>query len=181
MRCVLGLLKNSVRIAVFILATCGSVPAQMSAAKNIPCPTRSATTGWKTYVDRVHGFCFSFPSAYRRTRKATDEPNRIRLQHRRLDARIFVLFENKPFNLQRFVKSAPTGYETPPEPMQIGDKAFYYYGAGGGGASYPDRYFFNLKGKTLYNTFDGPYLNSKSPSAETMKLEPKVLATLRTF
>src|SRR5205823_7116957 len=129
MRCVLGLLKNSVRIAVFILATCGSVPAQMSAAKNIPCPTRSATTGWKTYVDRVHGFCFSFPSAYRRTRKATDEPNRIRLQHRRLDARIFVLFENKPFNLQRFVKSAPTGYETPPEPMQIGDEAFYYYGA----------------------------------------------------
>ena len=40
-----------------------------------------------------------------------------------------------------------------------------------------DRYFFTLKGKTLYVTFDGPYLNDKTPTPETKKWEREILAT----
>jgi hypothetical protein len=83
--------------------------------------------------------------------------------------------------LQSFVKTAPTGYETPPEPVHVGQYTFYYYGPGGGGVQYPDKYFFNLWGKTLYITFDGPYVGDKTPSAETKKLESEILATFSTF
>jgi len=90
-------------------------------------------------------------------------------------------FENKPFNLQRFAETAPTGVESPPSPVQVGEYTFYYYGPGGGGVSYPDLYFFNLRGKTLHITFDGPYIHDKTPSAETRKLERELLATFRLF
>jgi hypothetical protein len=64
---------------------------------------------------------------------------------------------------------------------RAGEYAFYYYGPGGIGVSYPNTYFFNLRGKTLYITFDGPYINDKTPSAETKKLERELLATFRLF
>jgi len=96
-------------------------------------------------------------------------------------ANIFISFEDKAFDLQRFVERAPTGYDSPPEPMKAGPNTFYYYGPGGGGVSYADQYFFDLKGKTLYVFFDGPYVNDKTPSAETKALEPQLLSTLRVF
>jgi hypothetical protein len=46
---------------------------------------------------------------------------------------------------------------------------------------YPDQYFFNPRGKTLYTTFDGPYVARKTPSAETKKLESEILATFSIF
>jgi hypothetical protein len=42
---------------------------------------------------------------------------------------------------------------------------------------FADRYFFNRRGKTRYVTFDGPYENDKTPTAETKKLEREILAT----
>ena len=58
---------------------------------------------------------------------------------------------------------------------------FMFTVAGGGGVEYPDQFFFNLKGKTLYIVFDGPYINDKTPADETKKIEEKVLASFRTF
>jgi hypothetical protein len=69
---------------------------------------------------------------------------------------IDVFLGDKPFNLEGFVSGAPTGIEAPPERRQFGTETFYYYGPGGGGVSYPDQYFFDLKGKTLFIAFDGP-------------------------
>jgi hypothetical protein len=47
--------------------------------------------------------------------------------------------------------------------------------------SYPDQYFFNLRGKTLSIDFDGPYENDKTPSDEAKKMERKALASFREF
>ena len=52
---------------------------------------------------------------------------------------------------------------------------------GGGGASYPDGYYFNLRGKILIIDFDGPYEDDKTPTPATKKLEKKVLGTFREF
>jgi hypothetical protein len=89
--------------------------------------------------------------------------------------------DGKAFDLQSFVETAPTGIESPPEPVHIGRYTFYYYGPGGGGVQYADAYFFDLRGKTLTVTFDGPYDGDKTPSAETKKLEPEIMATFCTF
>jgi hypothetical protein len=89
--------------------------------------------------------------------------------------------DGKAFDLQSFVETAPTGIDSPPEPIHIGQYTFHYYGPGGGGVQYADAYFFNLRGKTLTITFDGPYDGDKTPSAETRKLEREILATFSTF
>ena len=89
-----------------------------------------------------------------------------------------------PFDLHSFIRGAPTGIESPPEPLQVNGETFYYYGPGGGGVAYPDQYFFNLKGKTLYISFDGPYAHEKGekgPSYETKQMEIQMLASFRTF
>jgi hypothetical protein len=71
------------------------------------------------------------------------------------------------FDLQKLIRDAPTGYDTPPTPKQFGANVFYYYGLGGGGVAYPDMYYFNLDGRALRILFEGPYLgDSKSPNDE---------------
>jgi hypothetical protein len=104
--------------------------------------------GWKTYVDRVHGFAFAYPPIYKRIRrpdsrenweeqmKAAAEGRWVGLRHQRSDARIDFILENKPFDLNSFVKGAPTGYDEPPSLVEEGDNTFYVYGAGGGGVEY---------------------------------------------
>ena len=79
--------------------------------------------GWKTYVDRVHGFAFAYPPIYKRIRrpdsrdhweeraKAAAEGRWVGLRHQRSDARIDFILENKPFDLNSFVRDAPTGYD----------------------------------------------------------------------
>jgi hypothetical protein len=79
------------------------------------------------------------------------------------------------------MKMAPTGYDSPPEPVRAEKNTFYYYGPGGGGASYPDGYYFNLRGKILLIYFDGPYENDKTPTPATKKIEQKVLVSFREF
>ena len=94
------------------------------------------------------------------------EKNLITFKRLDSDANIFVQFDEKPLDLQGFVATAPTGYETPPEPVHVGQYTFYFYGPGRGGVQYADRYFLNLRGKTLYVTFDGP------PSHARQQAEP---------
>jgi hypothetical protein len=194
--------KTGVLATVFVLLTCTLVVSQTSRKHHEPCPVKNARSGWPTYVDRVHGFCFSYPPTYAPVaqpclekythspdkksleyrRKAAQEVRLLRLQNER-DTTVSIVFfiEDQPFNLESFVAGAPTGIEDPPEPKHIGIETFYYYGPGGGGVEYPDNYFFDLKGKTLTITFDGPYVNDKTPSLETKNMEEELLGTFRTF
>jgi len=169
------------RISMLFLAAYCSVLAQDLASQGVGCDSRHVPKGWRIYVDRMQGFCFQYPSTYKRVPNAVKRSDLVTFQRLYSDAKVFVWVDEKPFDLESFVKSAPTGYVSPPEPIQIGQQTFYYYGPGGGGVSYPDQYFFNLRGKTLYITFDGPYINDKTPSRETKMLERQVLATFSTF
>lgn len=164
-------------VAILLLAACQSVHAQ-TPEKAVPCANPSPADGWRTYVDQIHGFCFQYPPSYKRTIGAKHSKE-IKFRSLRPEAFIYVLFDDKPFHLERFVTNAPTGVMEPPESVEIGGRTFYYYGPGGGGVDYPDRYFFNLRGKTLYITFDGPYIDDKTPPPETKLMERKLLATFR--
>jgi hypothetical protein len=180
---------HSAFIATLLLATCCFVLTPSSAGKNSPCATQRPANGWHTYVDRVHRFCFSYPPIYKRVQDRRNpyyhpEIKYIQFQRTHTDAYIVVWFENESFDLQEFVPRAesPTGVDSPPEPVKVGEYTFYYYGRGGGGVAYPDNYFFDLRGKTLRIAFDGPYPgDSNTPTAETKKLESEILATFRTF
>jgi len=176
------LLKTSIWIFAFVVAVSSSLWAQ-TAAPNTP-------PGWKTYVDKVHGFSFAYPAIYKRIRrpntddedmnKAAAQGRWVGLRHQRSDAKIDFYLENDRFDLNGLTNHAPTGYEDPPPAVQEGDNTFYYYGAGGGGVEYADQFFYNFKGKTLYIVFDGPY-EGKSPTEETRKIESQMLTSFRTF
>jgi hypothetical protein len=48
---------------------------------------------------------------------------------------------------------------------------------GGGGVAYPDRYYFNLRGRAL-EMIDGPHPgNSNSPTDETRRIEKMILSS----
>ena|SRR5215813_1348166 len=188
--------------AVYVLLECMSAAAQARHKRPAPCPVQTSPTGWPTYVDRLHGFCFSYPPTYepvpkpwlpkythssdnaviQAQHKTAREGRLLRLQNSRdMTASITVLLEELRFNLESLIAQAPTGIETPPYPTKVGANTFYYYGAGGGGAEYPDGYFFDLNGKALLISFDGPYVNDKTPSQETKDIEKQLLETFRTF
>jgi hypothetical protein len=176
------LLRTSAWVIALVIVASGSLLAET--------PSPDTPPGWKTYVDRVHGFSFAYPAIYKRirrpntdpedTKKAAAEGRWIGLLHQRSDARIDFYLENDRFDPNSLMDHRPTGDEDPPPAVQEGDNTFYYYGAGGGGVEYPDQFFFNLKGKTLYITFDGPY-EGKSPNEETKEIESKMLASFRIF
>jgi hypothetical protein len=155
------------------------VPAQNRPSSQTPVAALTVPRGWRTYTDRRHGFRISYPPTYKRIRKRSDAVGMIRLQHRSLDASIFIYASNMAFDLQKLIEQAPTGVEDTPQPQQVGGRTFYYYGPGGGGVCYPDSYFFNLRGKTLSVDFAGPCVDDKTPTAETKALEPLVLASVQ--
>jgi hypothetical protein len=149
--------------------------------------------GWRTYVNRVHGFSFAYPPLYKLIRRPDTSVDRdediekaathgrwVGLRNQSSDGRIDFLLSNKHFDLESFKDHAPTGYEDPPPAVQEGDNTFYAYGAGGGGVEYADQFFFNFRGKTLYIVFDGPY-QGKSPTEETEVIESQMLTSFRVF
>jgi hypothetical protein len=94
---------------------------------------------------------------------------------------ITIIFSKEPFDLERIVTYAPNGV-TALDPIHIGSHIFYHWEPGGGGAQYPDVYFFDLNGNTLRIEFDGHYNPAeKSPDEQTKQIERKVLATFRAF
>ncbi len=173
-------IKISVWISAFVILSSSSLLAQTVSPNTPP--------GWKTYLDKVHGFSFAYPAIYKRicwqntndqdANKAAAEGRWVGLRHQRGDASIDFYLENDRFDLDGLTKHAPTGYDSPPPAVQEGDNTFYCYGPGGGGVQYADQFFFNLKGKTLYIVFDGPYVD-KTPTDETKEIEAKMLATFR--
>ena len=113
-------------------------------------------------------------------RKAAREDRVVRLQAKQSESGpIEAELDDQAFNLESLAQLAPTGIEGPPEAKQFGTETFYYYGPGGGGVAYADRYFLAVRGKTLSIAFEaGP---SNVPSAETRTIEKPLLQTFRTF
>ena len=194
-----GFVRNGlVGIAGFMCFAVVAATAQETT--HAPCPVENAPKGWMVYIDRAHGFCLSYPPAYtpsakswldeyksapdywRTLSEAVHEGRLLQLQHKKFaDDSIWVWLQPTQFDLETFIEGAPTGSESPPEPVEIGRYTFYYYGPGGGGVCYPDQYFFNLRGKTLKIDFDGPCRGDKTPTPETKEIERRLLPTFRTF
>jgi hypothetical protein len=198
--CEVPMTRLSHLAAGIVLLACVWLTAQDSRTKAVPCPVKGVPSDWLTYVNRSHGYCFSYPPTYaitprpwlrqyteieqaeQYTHKAAREHRAVRLQPRQSgDGAIFVvLHDEEPFNLQSLARLAPTGIEGPPEPKRIGTETFYFYGPGGGGVAYADSYFFDLRGKTLDFTFQAAPDNN-IPSPYTQSVEEPMLQTFRTF
>jgi hypothetical protein len=179
------LLRTSVWISAFTILAPSPLLAQTASAVTPP--------GWKTYVDKVHGFSFSYPPIYKRirrpnaggdadeeTEKAAAQGRWVGMRHQRSDARIDFFLENDRFDIDRFYAQHNTSSaDGPPSPIKMGDNTYYFCGGGSMGGQYPDAFFGNFKGKTIYIVFDGPYDNGSTPSDETKEIESKMLASFR--
>ncbi|MGA2369909.1 MAG: hypothetical protein ABSG11_04520 [Candidatus Korobacteraceae bacterium] len=164
-----------------------------------PCPTGNVPAGWKTYINEKYRFCVSYPPVYapiaepwlekytetpdnsRETRKLAQENRYFLLEDtQESGALLSIVVTSDTFDLQDLAKSAPTGVEGPPGPKVFDNQVFYYYGAGGGGVNYADRFFYDLRSRTLIVAF-GPPSDNNVTSERTRKVEPQILATFRTF
>jgi len=122
----------SITLVVCVLGGCfGS--AKTLAAGRSPRVAEGATKGWKTYLDRKHGFCLLYPPIYKRVSNTIRQEGVVTLNRSDLEASIYITFENKAFDLQSFAERAPTGYDSPPNPVTAGPNTFNYYGPGGWG------------------------------------------------
>lgn len=144
----------------------------------------------RLYTDPNLGFELSYPATYR----ASDLPCHVAqwaashgyqslLYVREGDSEdagsIHVTVDRRRFNLEN-LRQLHSRADEQPTMVKVGTNAFYYYGRGGGGVSYPDEYFYNLDGNILEISFDGPYPpNDNSSSAETKGIENKVLESFR--
>ena len=169
------MMRTFVHVAVLLSMFC---LAQTSVATDIPCNPKNKPAGWRTFVDRAHRFCFQYPPVYKRipNNSRRNVTTIVALQD---EGQIFLWFDEHPFELQKLEEVSRSGNAA--EPTEINGLTFYYNGPGGGGVDYSDDYLFNLRGKLLHIEFDGPYIHDNHPSDETKKLEPRLLATFRTF
>lgn len=145
----------------------------------------------KRYVNYNLGFELSYPASYRVTdlpcvvaRSLAREGLQSLLYVSRgageNQGKILLILDRRHFSLVTLeTRYAHTGWEEPQQ-VQVGAHTFYFYGAGGGGTTYPDDYIYNLKGLILEMRFDGPYPpKSKSPTEETQQMEKKILGSFR--
>lgn len=146
-----------------------------SRAADVPCTSKSGPAHWRTFVDWTHRFCFRYPRTFKLIRDVSERKSIVVLRSKG-DIYVYLDKRFKPQEIDEITRSG-----NPPEPTQINGFTFYYVGPGGGGVDYPDDYLFNLRGELLNIEFDGPYPHGTSPFEETQKLEPKLLATFRTF
>jgi len=131
--------KIGICTIVCVLLACIPAASQNSRRHGESCPVKTAS-GWRTYVDRLHGFCFSYPSTYapvakpwlekythapdksalERLRKAAQEHRLLRRQSTQdTTASIIVSLEDRPFNLDSFVAGAPTGSKILPNQSNL--------------------------------------------------------------
>jgi hypothetical protein len=181
-----GMLNSAAMATVLIFAFLSSAPPLVSRCGASP------EKGWVEFVDRA-GYCFWYPPRYKREAapKAEALPDRQTLailvsselrqafEDDKAHADIGIYLLPGAFNLSRLIPEAPTGVISPPTRRHYGPNVFYYYGAGGGGVAYPDRYYFNLRGRDLQIVFNGQYSNSKSPNAETQADEKIILSSFK--
>jgi hypothetical protein len=152
------------------------------------------------FVSRELGLELSYPSMYHRSRSPVLPPLSYREhwevllyatkgsdQARCADegecvnfGTMTIALDRRSFNLQAIERYyAHTGWEQPVS-FRLDGNTFYWYGAGGGGVTYPDTFLYDLNGHILIIEFDGPYLDgSKSPPEETRGIEKLVLESFR--
>ena len=182
-------LNQSMKVAIlgFILATFAATAGATPSVPNVPCLNDDVPADWPVLTDLSKGFCLSYPPLYQPTLTATGDrqtlnPDSVVLHDKTSpDADIIVTSSKQIFDLENLTNYAPTGVDTPPQPIEIGGQTFYFYGAGGGGVCYADQYFFDLRGHTLSITFSGPCVDDKTPSAAMKKIEHLMLASFRSL
>jgi len=163
-------------------------PVVAPASNTAELPSSNNTSAGQTYQNSQYGFEIKYPSDYQVAAlpALTDSwKNRgleylANLKHTQVDASIQIFIQGQ-FDLNRIMQEyAPTGLQDIlPTSKIIGQNTFYYYGPGGGGVAYPDQYFYNLNGKLLVISFDGPYENEKTPSAAAKQVEKELLETFK--
>lgn len=168
-------MKKSVYIG---LAVSALFVTQLTLADDVRCDSGDGPSGWRVYVDHTNRFCFQYPPAYKIRHYPTRRDGMI-LELRGEGGDILIWFDQYPFGEHRFEELSRTG--NLPEEKKIGRLTFYYNGPGGGGVDYSDDYLFNLRGRLLHIEFDGPYIHDNHPAPKVRELEPKLLATFRTF
>lgn len=184
---------------VYLLAIASGSSAE--AAGRSPCDLYPTQSGWRVFVDTRDRFCFEYPSKYQvapavfapgvSTGPATrfigrlttkPSPSEVAIADDESIATITVFDYGMPFRSRDLIKFAHTGGEDhPPQRIDTAHGTFYFYGGGGGGVDYPDDFYFGSRGRTFSIDFVGPYYGDKIPSAETKRIEPKVLASFRSF
>jgi hypothetical protein len=171
----------------FVLATIAATAGATPSVPNVPWLNDDALASWPVLTDLSKGFCLSYPPAYQLTPRAAGDPQTLNpdsvVLHDKTspDADIVVTSTKQIFDLENLTNHAPTGVDTPPQPIEIGGQTFYFYGAGGGGVCYADQYFFDLHGHTLSIIFSGPCVNDKTPSAAMKTIERLMLASFRSL
>lgn len=181
--------QNATRYAVVALVVLGTlcplaVAQKVDSKSTSPCAAnrKADTSTWHVYDDQVNRFCFLYPTAYIPILHPKLDCHEPQLRSKSAEANIGVCVVKKAFIPENLVQMAPTGYDSPPPPFVAGKNTFYYYGPGGGGVSYPDGYYFNLRGQILLIYFDGPYEGGeKTPIAATKEMARKLLATFQQF
>ncbi len=183
--------------SLLALASCGFAQA----GDHSPCDLHPTRSGWHVFVDHEDRFCFEYPPNYRvapavfapgvSTGKTTRFIGRLTTAPSAAEGAIADNEEAGTIDIFDFgitlrpedlTKFAPTGQDgLPPKHLHAAHGEFYYYGPGGGGVDYPDVFYFGIRGRTFSIDFLGPYFESKTPAPETKKIEPKVLASFRSF
>ena len=96
----------------------------------------------------------SYPLA---VRKAAQEGRLLRLQHQKFeDASIQVLAAKQGSRSLTLRQGGADRYRVAARTGEVGDYTFYYYGPGGGGVCYSDRYFSTCTGKLSISALTGP-------------------------
>ena len=189
---------RQIRPVCFILC-CAASTFSLS---QISCREQPTRAGWRVFVDNKYGFCFEYPPKYKIAQSArapegspyltlrsyaelATRPESVNLVGADSDqdnATLEVMLLGTRFNVDSLRRFAPTGFQDiPPKRVPAAHATFYYYGRGGGGVDYADSYFVNLRGRTLWIIFGGPYTEGNTPAKITKDLEPKVLRSFRKF
>lgn len=183
-----------------LLLTSLSVVPVIALPQN-PCVSHPTQLGWRVFADRKDGFCFEYPSDYKRVaavlasgpcgvkegcllslKKNVPPSSPASNQDEVNNASIDLSSLRMPLQLDLLTRNAPTGDEdNSPKIVRFGGTSFYYYGPGGGGVTYPDQFFFKAKGQAFSIAFTGPYTNDKTPAEETKQIERRLLASFRHF
>lgn len=173
---------KTLRCGMIVMAALLVSSALAQRSGTTPCATAvgSETSPWRVYIDRDRHFCFRYPGSYTPIAHPKPSCRGPKLEDKKSGANIGVCVLDEDFRADVLVGRMAPAFDSPPKPQRIGQNTFYHYGPGGGGVSYPESYYFNLRGKILAIDF-GPYEKDKTPTAETKQKEQEVLASLREF
>ena len=166
------------------LALTVAVPTR--AQSIVPLAAKAKQVHWNRYINKQYGLSFRYPSTFvptganGRCNSSGHRPCLLALRRRntedgdRSDASIWVImWADEPIHF------IPGSGNMMPTPAKIGTHTFHKGIMGSSGVGITDYYEYNLKNRALVFQF-GPDEHGE-PSDETKAVEPKLLASFRTF